>query len=78
MNSPERATRNSTLSPTQKRVLLRVSRCPYDVQLAGYGRAPLLSAARALVRKGLLGSYQTGCFYLTKAGEKFVAEGGAK
>ena len=40
------------------------------VQIAGYGRAPHLSIAHALVRRGLAFTFRTGCFSLTEEGEE--------
>ena len=62
---------SNKLSDAQKRALRRMMRDPnrLSVQIAGYGAAPLLSASRALVRKGLAkhGS-KTGFYGITDAG----------
>jgi len=63
------------LSEAQVRVLRFVHRgLNNSRQVAGYGNAGKLSAANALVRKGLLGSYRTGHYYVTNAGEAYLAE----
>lgn len=62
------------LSETQAKVLRYLARQPNGQgQIAGHGRAPELSAARALQRRGLTGSWRTGHYYLTDAGRP-VAE----
>jgi hypothetical protein len=59
-----------TLTETQEKVLKLVAKSLNGQrQIAGHGMGPYLSAARALVRKGLLGSYQTGHFYITDEGK---------
>jgi len=59
------------LSDAQKKALKRMMRDKnrLPVQIAGYGAAPMLSASRALVRKGLAraGKY-TGYYAITEAG----------
>jgi hypothetical protein len=63
------------LSPTQQRVLRIVSKAPNGQrQIAGHGMAPFLSAARALVRKGLLRSWQTGHYCITDEGEAYMKQ----
>ena len=63
------------LSATQTKVLLFISRHPNaNAQIAGYGRAPWLSAARALVRRGLAGTYLTGHYYLTDEGKALAVK----
>ena len=64
------------LSVTQQRVLKWIYREPNrcEVQVAGHGRAPLLSAARALVRKGLARTFNTGRYAATEAGRALVDE----
>lgn len=53
------------LSPTQRKVLRIIARAPNHCrQIAGHKAGPLLSAARALVRKGVLGSWRTGYFFI--------------
>ena len=68
------------ISETQKRVLRMLVKWPYSVerQLAGKGMAPFLSAANALVRKGLATSYLTGCFAATDAGRELAEALGIK
>lgn len=49
-----------SLSDTQRKVLRMLARVPNMMDgLAGNGRGPILSAARALERKGVLRSYRT-------------------
>lgn len=63
------------LSATQLKVLQRLAKDPNKLprQLAGYGAAPYLSAARALVRKGLAkNGTKTGYYGITKAGDDFL------
>jgi hypothetical protein len=65
---------NKPLSEMMKRTLRMVYRAPnHRRQIAGYGMAPFLSAANALVRRGLLQSYQTGNFYVSDAGKPVAA-----
>jgi hypothetical protein len=45
-----------------------------SVQIAGYKRAPYLSACRALVRKGLMFTWNTGKYGLTEGGYIALAE----
>ena len=54
------------LSDTQRRVLREMAReaMPINVPMGGHGRGPILSACRALVRKGVLHSYHTGTYTL--------------
>ena len=54
------------LSDTQRRVLRELAReaMPINVPMGGHGRGPILSACRALVRKGVLRSYHTGKYTL--------------
>lgn len=48
------------LSDTQRKVLRLLAREPNMMGgLGGHGRGPILSAARALERKGVIRSYQT-------------------
>jgi hypothetical protein len=73
MNSVE--LRPQPLSAAQKKVLLVLSRDPNKLprQIAGFGAAPYLSAARALVRKGLAKSgAQTGYYGITPAGDTYL------
>lgn len=61
------------LSPTQSLVLRIVnSGLNGRRQVAGYGAAPKLSAAHALVRKGLLRTHETGIFHITDEGRMFL------
>ena len=46
----------------------------YRYQIAGYGAGPRLSACRALVRRGLATSYETGCYNATDSGKQWVRE----
>lgn len=63
------------LSPTQRKVLIVLARNQVAIPLAGKGRAPYLSAARALVRKGLAFAGQhTGHYGATEAGRAAVAD----
>jgi len=65
------------MSPTQERVLrFLAAQSNNSGQIAGYGRAPWLSAAHALQRKGLVNSYRTGRYYLTKAGIQAIKGSG--
>ena len=51
------------LSDTQRKVLRELARAPnYTDPMGGNGRAPMLSACHALVRKGVLYSHRTGHF----------------
>ena len=61
------------LSDTQKKVLRILAKRQGEVQLAGHGRAAYLSAARALVRKGLARTWHTGKYATTEAGRELVA-----
>ena len=56
------------LSDTQRKVLRELARqaMPIDVPMGGNGRGPILSACRALVRKGVLRSHNTGRFTLVE------------
>ena len=57
------------MSPTQQRVFRFIMRRGnYHGQIAGHGRAPWLSAAHALIRKGFFVSFRTGEFVLTEQG----------
>ncbi len=69
----------SEISKTQMRVLGRMARYPnhLPMQIAGFGMAPQLSAARALVRKGLArAGSKTGHYKITEAGLKAYFEQG--
>ena len=69
-------------SDTQRKVMRFVCRNALnkgsDVQIAGNGRGPWLSACRALVRKGLMHTRRSGKYGLTPEGqpiaEQFLAE----
>lgn len=56
------------LSDTQRRVLRELAReaMPTNVPMGGHGRGPILSACRALVRKGVLRSHYTGRYTLNE------------
>lgn len=64
-------------SDTQRKVMRFVCRNALnkgsDVQIAGNGRGPWLSACRALVRKGMMKSWHSGKYGLTPEGQP-VAE----
>lgn len=63
------------LSPTQRKVLTVLARNQVAIPLAGKGRAPYLSAARALVRKGFAyAGAHTGWYGATDAGRAAVAD----
>ena len=64
----------ASLSETQQKLLRYLSSLDYGQhQVAGYGAAPFLSAAHALVRKGFLGDgYRTGTFVVTDTGRHAV------
>jgi hypothetical protein len=52
-----------TVSPTQQRVLRAVKHaCNMQADLGGNGRLPIISAARALKRKGILIEWRTSSF----------------
>lgn len=71
--------KSSELSPAQLRALRRMMRDEnqLSVQIAGYGAAPLLSASRALVRKGLaFCGRKTGYYGITDAGMLAYFEAG--
>jgi hypothetical protein len=58
------------LSPTQQRVLRSVAGAVNGRrQIAGHGMVGFLSAAKALVRKGLLNSWESGIFWITDQGK---------
>lgn len=63
----------SDLSPTQQRVMRYLAQSVTEIQVAGKGRAPFLSAANALRRKGFATSYRTGWFKLTDEGRAILA-----
>ncbi len=68
-----------SLTKTQLKVLSMVGNSPNgQAQIAGHGMAPLLSAARALVRKDLLGSYETTKFAITNEGLSVLFDEEAK
>jgi hypothetical protein len=54
------------LSDTQRRALREIAReaMPINVPMGGHGRGPILSACRALVRRGVLRSHLTGRYTL--------------
>ena len=60
------------LSETQYKVLLHLSNFSEEQQLAGYRKAKYLSAAHALVRKGLAATFRTGHFKLTERGHQLA------
>lgn len=60
------------LSETQQKMLRILVSRGGNVQVAGYGRAKWLSAARALMRRGLADSYHTGKYYATDAGKALL------
>ncbi len=61
------------LSEIQQKLLKRIVNYEFSIyQVAGYKRIALLSAARSLARKGLLGEQRTGSYYATELGEKLV------
>ena len=60
------------LSTHQEKVFARLVRADCNLQIAGYGRAAHLSAARALVRKGLAMSWLTGYYCITPAGRLYA------
>ena len=65
------------ISPTQLRALRELARQPMPTcehPMAGYGRGPILSACRALVRRGLMWSYHTGKYGLTDEGVPIARE----
>jgi len=66
----------SDLSETQKLVMRYIRRHSGNigghVQIAGNGRAPWLSASRALVRKGLAITYRSGRYALTPEGREIA------
>lgn len=59
-------------SAIQERLLRRLAKEQTQSQIAGYGMAQWLSAARALERRGLASSYRTGWYYATESGEEWV------
>jgi len=60
----------SAIQETMLRILVKRG----QTQVAGYGRAKWLSAARALVRRGLAFTYRTGFYCPDEAGKKWVAD----
>jgi hypothetical protein len=65
------------VSPTQLRALRELARQPMPtcgLPMAGYGRGPILSACRALVRRGFMWTYRTGSYGLTDAGVPLARE----
>lgn len=66
-------------SEFQTRMLRRLARHNgMSVQIAGHGMAKWLSASRALVRRGLAGTYRLGHYYATDLGRKWVEENPVK
>jgi hypothetical protein len=62
------------LNPTMWRVLRHLSRGPNGrQQIAGHGRAPYLSAARGLMRRGLANSWETGVYWISSQGREVLA-----
>jgi hypothetical protein len=63
-------------SKAQERMLRELVRAErmglYAYQVAGYGAAPRLSACRALLGRGLAASYDTGHYFATDAGKRWV------
>jgi hypothetical protein len=62
------------LSETQIKVMRILAKRSGEVQLAGHGMAPYLSAARALVKKGLAKTWHTGKYAATDDGKKYYEE----
>jgi len=66
------------LTETQQRVMRfvygRSSGTRMEVQIAGHGRGPWLSACRALVRKGLMRTWHSGYYGLTDEGLPIAEE----
>ena len=62
------------LSATQIKVLRMLAKSQCEVQIAGHGMAPYLSAARALVRKGFAKTWNTGKYLATAEGNKYYDE----
>lgn len=63
------------ISQTQQKVLMFLADAQGPRNLTGHGRAPYMSAARALVRKGL--AYQgtrTGHYGATEAGRTLIKD----
>ena len=65
------------LSETQVKVMRYIRK--HDLndtteQIAGHGRAPWLSACRALVRRGLARTWRSGYYGLTDAGREALQE----
>jgi hypothetical protein len=65
------------LSPTALRALRECARMPNPTcqhPMAGYGRGPILSSCRALVRKGLMWGTYSGQYGLTEKGIPIARE----
>jgi len=60
----------SAIQETMLRILVKRG----QTQVAGYGRAKWLSAARALVRRGLAFTYRTGHYCPDEAGKQWVKD----
>ena len=61
------------LSPTQNRILRWAGKAPNGhIIVAGNKQAPFISAARSLVRKGLLIEWKTSHYAITGAGEEYI------
>jgi len=60
-------------SPTQEQ-MLRYLVARGHTQVAAHGRAPWLSASRALVRRGLANSWRTGWYAPTEEGKQWVKD----
>ena len=54
------------------RILCSLCKSSYHTQVAGHGRVKWLSAARALVRRGLAATYRTGWYAPTDVGRAWV------
>lgn len=59
------------LSVHQQKVFGWLVKADTNVQIAGYRRAAQLSAARALVRKGLAHTWRTGFYCLSQQGREY-------
>jgi hypothetical protein len=64
------------LSKHQQKLLKWLGADQCGRQVAGYGMAKWLSAARALQRRGLADSYRTGSYFVTEKGRATLETAG--